>query len=238
VTPDRHVIAIDGPAASGKSSTAAAVARELGALHLDSGALYRALTALYDDLIFGVEAKPPTPQALLRAAEQHGLELRQAGGGLVPFLDGQDAEPRLRTPQVNALVSTISAWPEVRDWVNARLRGVGGVGSGGRELPALVLDGRDIGTVVFPAAPVKIFLTATPEARARRRLLQRGDEPSAEAVAREASRLAERDRLDRARPVAPLIQATDALLLDTTDLDFEAQVGRIVRLARERLPGL
>jgi cytidylate kinase len=98
------------------------------------------------------------------------------------------------------------------------------------------MDGRDIGTAVFPDAPVKVFLTATPEARARRRLLQRGDRPSPAQIASEAAVLAERDRKDGTRPVAPLRQSPDATLLDTTSLSFEEQVGEIVRLARARLP--
>ena len=222
------VIAIDGPAASGKSTTAAAVARELGALHLDSGALYRALTAV------ALAPGHTGPEQLLQRAELRRLELREAGGALVPFLDDRDAEPLLRTAEVNALVSEISAWPVVRDWVNARLRNAAARGRG----RPLVLDGRDIGTVVFPAAPVKVFLTATPEARARRRLLQRGGDPDEAEVAREAALLAERDRRDAARPVAPLRRAEDAVLLDTTALDFAEQVGEIVRLARRNLPGL
>jgi len=220
------VIAIDGPSASGKSSTAAAVARELGAQHLDSGAVYRALTAL------ALEQESVEPAALLRAADARGLELREAGGALVPFLAGRDAEPLLRSAAVNARVSEVSAWPQVRGWVNARLR------QAAAEADVLVLDGRDIGTAVFPAAPVKVFLTATPAARARRRLLQRGETPDAAQLEREAARLAERDALDSARAVAPLRQAPDAVLLDTTALDFAAQVGEIVRLARGRLPEL
>jgi CMP/dCMP kinase len=231
MTPLRHVIAIDGPSASGKSTTAAAVARELGALHLDSGALYRALTALALELGHR-EGRRPGAAAVVGAAEARGLELREAGGSLLPFLDGKDAEPLLRTPQVNALVSEVSAWPPVREWVNARLREAAGA------TRLLVLDGRDIGTAVFPAAPLKVFLTATPEARARRRLLQRGGSPTAREVAHEAALLAERDRKDSARPVAPLRRADDAVLLDTSELDFAEQVGEIVRLARSRLPGL
>ena len=218
------VIAIDGPSASGKSSTAAAVARELGARHLDSGALYRALTAL------ALELEPAGPEPLLRAAEARGLELREAGGALVPFLEGRDAEPLLRSAAVNARVSEVSAQPEVREWVNARLRRAA-AGAG-----VLVLDGRDIGTAVFPHAPVKVFLTATAAARARRRLLQRGETPDAAQLARETARLAERDAWDSTRPEAPLRQAPDAVLLDTTALDFAAQVGEIVRLVRRRLP--
>lgn len=220
------VIAIDGPAASGKSSTAAAVARELRILHLDSGALYRALTALALDL------GRREADLVLRSAESRCLELREAGGSLVPFLDDRDAEPLLRTPEVNALVSEVSAWPPLRQWVNQRLREAAERGK------PLVLEGRDIGTAVFPSAPLKFFLTATPVARARRRLLQRGAEPTDAEVAREAALLAERDAKDSTRPVAPLRRAADAVELDTTDLDFAAQVGEIVRIARSRLPGL
>ena len=228
VRPSDHptVIAIDGPAASGKSTTAAAVARQLGALHLDSGSLYRALTSI------AISLPEVPPDRVLEAARLRQLELRQAGGSLVPFLDDRDAEPLLRTPEVDAGVSEVSSWPIVREWVNAQLRAAA---TGSRPL---VLDGRDIGTAVFPDAPVKVFLTATPEARARRRLLQRGAGAEPAEVAREATQLAERDRRDSARPIAPLRRADDAVLLDTTDLDFAAQVGEIVRIVRRRLPGL
>ena len=219
------VIAIDGPAASGKSSTAAAVARELGALHLDSGALYRAMTVVYLDA-------PGDETQVVGRAEQRGLELREAGGALVPFLDDGDAEPLLRTPAVNQAVSRVSAWPAVRAWVTARLREAA---SGNRPV---VFDGRDIGTAVFPDAPVKIFLTATPETRARRRLLQQGLTADAAEIRREAAALVERDRKDSTRPVAPLKRAEDAELLDSTELDFSEAVGEIVRLVRRRLPGL
>jgi len=198
------------------------VARAVGAIHLDSGALYRGLTAV------ALALRERTPAAIVGTAEARKLELRQVAGELVPFLDGQDAEPVIRTPDVTALVSEVSAMPDIRAWVNARLRGAV---SGERPV---VLDGRDIGTAVFPNAPVKVFLTATPEARARRRLLQRGEAPDPARVAAEAARLAERDAQDSSRRVAPLRRAEDAVLLDTTDLDFEEQVGEIVRLIRER----
>src|ERR1044071_3530220 len=146
------VIAIDGPAASGKTTTAAAVARILRLTHLDSGAVYRGLTAV------ALELTDRSPEAIVRIAQARELVLREAGGELVPFLDGQDAEPRIRTKEVNAMVSDVSAMPAVRTWVNSRLREA--VQSRGDR--PVVLDGRDIGTEVFPDAPVKIFLTATP----------------------------------------------------------------------------
>lgn len=224
------VIAIDGPAASGKSSTAEAVARVLKAFHLDSGALYRALT------VVDLESGSASVGELLRQAEARGLGLERVGDGIVPMLDGRPAEPRLRTEAVNAKVSAVSSIPEVREWVNRRLREAAHRTESLRDSrPLLVLDGRDIGTVVFPDAALKIFLTATPEARARRRLLQRGLAIDPERLARETAELAERDRQDRARAVAPLRQADDAIVLDTTDMAFDRQVDEIVFLARKRL---
>ncbi len=218
------VIAIDGPSASGKSSTAAAVARVIGAIHLDSGALYRGLTAV----ALGLADR--SPRAIIRAAEQRGLELRQVAGELVPFLDGRDAEPRIRNPDVTDLVSEVSAQAPLRDWVNARLR------KAVQGTRPVVMDGRDIGTAVFPDARVKVYLTASPETRARRRLIQRGVAPDHVRLAAAAARLAERDRLDSCRTVAPLRQAQDAVLLDTTGMGFEEQVGEIAGLIRRRLP--
>lgn len=224
------VIAIDGPAASGKSSTAEAVAHTLKAFHLDSGALYRALT------VVDLESGSPPVGELLRRAEGRGLGLARVGDGIVPMLDGRPAESRLRTEAVNAKVSAVSSVPEVREWVNRRLREAAHqTETFGDSRPLLVLDGRDIGTVVFPDAPLKIFLTATPEARARRRLLQRGHPIDAECLSRESVDLAERDSQDRARAVAPLRQAADAIVLDTTDMAFERQVSEIADLARKRL---
>ena len=202
------------------------MARAIGAVHLDSGALYRGLTAVALDLA------DQSPAAIIRAADQRGLELRQVAGELVPFLDGRDAEPRIRTPEVTAMVSEISAQAPLRGWVNSRLR------SAVQGTRPVVLDGRDIGTAVFPGAQVKVYLTASPEARARRRLMQRGEAPDQARLAAEAARLAERDRLDTGRAVAPLRRAEDAVLLDTTALGFEEQVGEITRLVRRRLPAL
>lgn len=218
-----RVIAIDGPAASGKTSTAAEVARRLGALHLDSGALYRGLTRVALDL------GSRDPAAIMRAAEARDLSLRLEGGEIAPYLDGEPAESRIRTEPVTATVSEIAAVGRLREWVNERLRAAAAPGR------LVVLDGRDIGTDVFPAAALKIFLTATPAARAERRLRQRGTPLTAEAVERETRALRARDALDSARTVAPLRQAPDAIAVDTTALSFEEQVARIVAHARRAL---
>jgi cytidylate kinase len=217
-----RVVAIDGPAASGKSSTAAVVAARLGLIHVDSGALYRALTWL------AVERRLDEGGAICRAADAADLTLVPEGSTLTLQAAGESIETAIRSPEVTADVSRVAALPLVRDWVNARLRAaVSGAGGG-------VMDGRDIGTVVFPDARLKVFLTASPEARAERRLRQTGHGAAPEAVRAEAARLAERDRLDAGREVAPLRQAPDAILLDTSALDFEAQVARIVGWAAER----
>ena len=223
-----HVIAIDGPAASGKSSTAQAVARALGFAHLDSGALYRGVTLVAIRECGAVSGGHLDSQAILRAAERRGLTLQFDGSGFAVYLDGEPVDADIRTPEVTALVSPISALPEVREWVNQRLRMLARGGL------SLVVDGRDIGTVVFPDAGLKVFLTASPRTRAARRLTQRGLAAPPEQLERETAALSARDEADSRRAVAPLRMAEDALPLDGTDLTFDQQVARIVALARER----
>jgi CMP/dCMP kinase len=154
------------------------------------------------------------------------------GGDFRPEVAGVGVEDAIRSDRVTAAVSAVAALPEVRRWVNERQRDAAAGHPQG-----VVIDGRDIGTVVFPDAQLKIFLTATPEARARRRLLQRGGQTSMDAVAREAALLAARDRADATRPVAPLRPARDAVELDTTTLSLSEQVARVVALARAARPG-
>jgi len=221
------VIAIDGPAASGKSSTGAAVARQLGFLHLDSGAIYRGLTRVAIDA-----GGRPSPEEIIRAAEARHLEYRAREESLALYLDGEPAEARIRGGEVTGSVSAVSALPEVRDWVNRQLRALLGVGR------PLVVDGRDIGTAVFPDAAVKVFLVASAEERARRRLRQRGEAAGPAAVAEESGRIAARDLADSTRAVAPLRPAADAILVDTSHLGFEEQVAMIVAVVRQAgLPG-
>ena len=229
-----RVIAIDGPAASGKSSTAGLVAQRLGWAHLDSGALYRALTlATIDNLGEGGrrQGEQWPVQQILDVAERLPVRLVLAGTSFRPEVAGADVEEAIRGERVTRYVSVIAAMPEVRTWVNTQQR-LAVEGSRG-----VVVDGRDIGTVVFPEAPLKVFLTATPDARARRRLFQRGQAVDVDLVRRESEALAARDAADSNRRFAPLKAAPDAVLLDTTALTLEQQVAQVVELARQRFPG-
>ena len=227
-----RVIAIDGPSASGKSSTARAVAEALGFAHLDSGALYRGVTlvALRESARRGRKHGDPLdvldPETVLRAAEDRGLMLQPDGAGFAAYLEGEPVDPELRGARVTGCVSAVSAVPVIREWINTRLRAMV---RAGRDV---VVDGRDIGTVVFPDADLKIFLTASPSARAGRRINQRGAAVDPTLLEAEAAALAARDHADSTRHTAPLKPAEDAVLLDTTALDFAEQVERIVALAR------
>jgi len=239
-----RVIAIDGPAASGKSSTASLVARRLGWAHLDSGALYRAITlAVLDNLeeTAGERGKGKREtwgaQHVVALAEDLPVRLVLVDDVFRPEVAGVDVAQAIRSERVTQRVSEIAAIPEVRHWVNVQQReAVQGHPRG------VVVDGRDIGTVVFPDAPLKVFLTASPEERARRRLAERGGTGGrggggdAE-LRREADVLEARDRADSTRAVAPLRAAADAVVLDTTRLSLEQQVQAVVALARTRLPG-
>jgi cytidylate kinase len=217
-----RVLAIDGPAGSGKSTTAKAGADRLGFAHLDSGALYRAVTLAAVD-----QDVPLDGRRIVALARGLPVRLALVGNEFRPELAGADVSAAVRRADVTAKVSAVSALPLVRDLVNTLLR------AAAAEHPqGVVVDGRDIGTVVFPEAPAKVFLTAAPEARAARRLTQEGRALDRDAVDAEAERLARRDRADAGRAVAPLRPAPDAVVLDTTGLTFEEQVDRIVELAR------
>lgn len=222
------VIAIDGPAGSGKTTTARAVAAALGFAHLDSGALYRAVTLAALDL-------PPStgPTQILAAAQEARVRLVALGSTFLPEAGGVDVSRVIRTAGVTARVSSVAALPAVRDWVNGALRAAAAAHPVG-----VVVDGRDIGTVVFPDAPLKVFLTAAPEERARRRLTQEGRGVNGESVGRTSQELLSRDAADSSRTVAPLRAAADAMVLDTTALSFEQQVNAIVKQARKVFPQL
>lgn len=211
-------VAIDGPAASGKSSTAQWVAAELGFRHVDSGALYRAATAAA--LRTGRPAGEWTPSWLLEQAQRVTLVPNETS--FTPHVDGEPAVEEIRSPEVTRYVSRVAQMQVVRGWVNAQVREVA-------KLHDVVCDGRDMGTAVFPDAELKVFLVADPWERARRRLVQRlGRRPSDAEIAEETDRLVQRDAADATQTV----QAKDAVLVDTTYLTQEEQVERIVALVR------
>jgi cytidylate kinase len=213
------VIAIDGPAASGKSSTAQMVADKLGFLHVDSGSLYRAATAAIlrrDD-----DASRWTEDAVLDAAGP--VALRAARTSFYPVLDGRSIEDEIRGHDVTRHVSRVAQMPRVRDWVNEKVREAASSRN-------VVVDGRDMGTVVFPDAELKIFLVADSRERALRRLRQRGTPTSEKLLDDETIRIRERDARDAKQTVA----ASDAVIIDTTALTQDEQVAQIVALSKER----
>jgi cytidylate kinase len=214
-------IAIDGPAASGKSSTAKAIARELGFRHVDSGALYRAATAARVRL--GDDVKEWTEENVLDAAGI--VSLAPTATGFTPLLDGVDADAEMRGEAVTSKVSIVAKMPGVREWVNSMVRKA-------NQEHDVVVDGRDIGTVVFPDAGLKIFLDATPGERARRRLLERhGRAPTDDEIAEETGKIVLRDEMDAAQSV----RSPEAVVIDTTHLDQAEQIRQIVELAKSRM---
>ena len=218
-------IAIDGPAGAGKSTLARALARELGYLYVDTGAIYRTVALRARE----AGADPSDPEQVAPLLEDLDLRMDYGGDGVQRmYLSGRDVTEAIRENEISALASQVAALPAVREFLLEFQR------EQAREHD-VVMDGRDIGTVVLPQAGVKIFLTAAPEARARRRtaeLLQRGQDADFDEILRE---IRQRDEQDENRPVAPLRQAEDAALLDTTNLDLKGSLEALLTLVRERL---
>lgn len=218
-------IAIDGPAGAGKSTLARALARELGYLYVDTGAIYRTVALRARE----AGADPSDPEQVAPLLEDLNLRMDYGGDGVQRmYLSGRDVTETIRENEISALASQVAALPAVREFLLDFQR------KQARE-HNVVMDGRDIGTVVLPQAGVKIFLTAAPEARARRRtaeLLQRGQDADFDEILRE---IRQRDEQDENRPVAPLRQAEDAALLDTTNLDLKGSLEALLTLVRERL---
>lgn len=217
------VVAIDGPAGAGKSSVAQRVAQALGYRYLDTGALYRALA--WKAIRRGL--RPHDTRYIIEMARETQVELRQQDGEQRVLVDGQDVTEAIRTPEVANLASPISAIPEVRELLLDWQREYGRQGG-------VVAEGRDTGTIVFPEAPVKIFLTASLDERARRRhkeLLERGVNISYEQVKLD---MEARDQRDATRHVAPLRPAPDAVVIDSTHMSLEQVVEEVLKICRAR----
>lgn len=214
------VVTLDGPAGSGKSTTAREVARRLGFRHLDSGAFYRALT--YGLLEAGIEPER-WPELGAADLDRIGVRVEPSEHGFRILLGGRALADEIRSPRVTAHVARLAGLRSVRAWLLDTQRAAGRRGR-------LVADGRDMGTVVFPDAEVKVFLTADLRERARRRLREQGVQLPTEAeLDAEVERIAARDRTDSEREHSPLRQPAGALVLDTTRLSFEEQVEAILR---------
>jgi CMP/dCMP kinase len=225
VSPSKNVIAIDGPAGSGKSTVAKLVARRLEFDYIDTGAMYRALTlkvlregAAVDD------AAAITDLAAHTVIEQ---EPAPEGNGVRTFVDGEDVSDAIRMPDVTGAVSAVSSHPEVRRILVERQRfAIDHAEQGG------VVEGRDVGTVVFPMAPVKIYMDATVEERARRRQADMKRAGVAVGLRELAELIEQRDKTDSSRDASPLTQAADAHVIDTTGMTIEDTVDKVVRLAQ------
>src|SRR5215469_18019277 len=223
MTARQLVIAIDGPAGSGKSTIAARLAKKLGYINLESGAMYRALA------LKALEQQVPLedPEGLRCLAEGTKIQLQPQSEGNRVLLDGRDVSQRIREADVTAAASRVSMHPPVREIMVARQREMGSHGG-------VVMEGRDIGTAVFPHADVKVFLDADARIRAERRVAQNGTH-SPEEARRIIEDLVARDQRDRTRAVSPLVPARDAVILDTTNLSIDEVVARVSELVEKRL---
>ena len=217
-------IAIDGPSGAGKSSLAKALAKDLGYVYVDTGAMYRSI-GLYA-VRAGVD--PHDADAVAALLPQIKLAIRLVDGAQHIYLNGEDVSTAIRAEEIGMAASAVAAHPAVRSFLLDTQRGLA-------ESQNILMDGRDIGTVVLPNATVKIFLTAAPEARARRRWLeyqQKGMEVAFEDVLADVK---QRDYQDTHRAAAPLKQAEDAVLLDTSDLNFEQSLAAMKKIIAEKV---
>ena len=221
--PRRLVIAIDGPAGSGKSTIAARLAKKFGYINLESGAMYRALALKAIENQVALD----DVEALHTLAASSIVQLEPRNEGNRVLLDGQDVSQRIREADVTLAASQVSAHPPVRKVMVARQRELGANGG-------VVMEGRDIGTAVFPDAEVKVFLDADPSVRAERRILQNGSKSTEDAHKVHAD-IAARDERDRTRTTSPLVPARDAVVVDTTHKSIDQVVSEIEGIVLKRL---
>ncbi len=225
---NKPVIAIDGPAGAGKSTLASHLARRFGFLNLETGAMYRALAYKAIDLDLDMD----DPAALLALCEHTKIDLEPVRDGNRVLLDGRDVSRRIRDADVTAAASRASVHPQVREWMVAQQRAMGEAGG-------VVMEGRDIGTAVFPDAEVKIFLDADPEVRGSRRFRQVASSEHEAIPVTEAAILAEmkaRDQRDRSRAESPLRAAHDAIVLDSTRMSLDEVLEKSEEIVRGHLP--
>jgi cytidylate kinase len=219
----KQIIAIDGPVGSGKSTLARRVAELVGYVYFDTGAMYRALAlkALRSKAPFDAE------DALVALARRTRMDLRAEDGTQRVFLDGEEVTAAIRSPEVSQASSRIAVIPGVRQVLVAEQRRAGQQGG-------VVMEGRDIGSVVFPDADLKIFLTASPEVRAERRWREHQQKGDSIDLARTLEEIRERDARDRERQSSPLVRAPDAVVVDSTAMDPEEAARLVVKLAKSR----
>ena len=216
-------IAIDGPGGAGKSTVAKAVAKKLDILYVDTGALYRTV-GLY---VRRLDIDPRDSEAVGKSLSGLNIEVKYENGAQCVYLNGENPGDAIRTPEMSMYASAVSAIPSVRAFLLETQKDIARKNS-------VIMDGRDIGTVILPDADVKIFMTASPECRAMRRykeLLEKGQQVKYEDVLAEMN---QRDKQDSTREIAPAEAAPDAILLDNSDLDFEQSVDAVIALIKEK----